>query len=170
MVMISRQLQSFKYLRPIERRFAVQNPLLGIIIGDLVPLRQRGYYLAIVFCLNVPIGRVALVVLFLYLHVSHDKEMKLSQKMKRVDYVGNGLLMAGIISMLYALTYAGAGSSWGTWTTLVPFCPGLFSLLLFALRESYGKTPELEMPPRLFRHRTSNIIFTNTFFRWMLAY
>jgi hypothetical protein len=113
---------------------------------------------------------VALVVLFICLHVSYDKEMKLPQKMKRIDYIGNGLLMTGTISMLYALTYAGVGSSWGTWTTLVPFCLGLFGLLLFALWESYGNAPEPVIPLRLFRHRTSKIIAVNTFLHWMLTY
>jgi hypothetical protein len=123
-----------------------------------------------VFYLNVPIGGVALIVLFFYLHVSYDKEMRLSQKMKRIDYVGNGLLMAGTIAMLYALTYAGVRSSWGTWNILVPFCLGLFSLVLFALWEYYGTAPEPVMPPRLFRHRTSKIIAVNTFLHWMLTY
>lgn len=96
--------------------------------------------------------------------------MDLLQKLKRIDYVGNGLLMAGTISMLYALTYAGVKNSWQTWTTLVPFCLGLFGLLLFGLWECYGKATEPVMPPRLFRHRTSKIIAINTFIHWMLAY
>ncbi len=111
-----------------------------------------------------------MLVLFLFLHVNYDKEMKLSQKLKRIDYVGNSLLMAGTIAMLYALTYAGVGSSWGTWRILVPLCLGLLGIVLFAVWESYGTALEPVMPPRLFRHRTSKIIAINTFLHWMLAY
>lgn len=96
--------------------------------------------------------------------------MKLSEKLKRIDYIGNGLLMAGTISMLYALTYAGVKSSWGDWSILVPFCLGFFGLILFAFWESYGTAPEPVMPPRLFRHWTSKVLAVNTFLHWMLAY
>ncbi|KAI9154647.1 Cytochrome P461 monooxygenase [Paramyrothecium foliicola] len=90
--------------------------------------------------------------------------------LKRLDYVGNGLLMASTIAMLYSLTYAGLESSWSNWKTLAPLCLGVFGLVLFALWESRGFSPEPVMPPRLFRHRTSKIIAINTFLHWMLAY
>lgn len=122
-----------------------------------------------VFYLNVPIGGMALIILFLFLHVSYDKESTLYQKLRRVDYVG-GLLMIGTIAILYVLAYAGIGRSWGDWRTLVPLCLGFLGLLLFALWETWGFAPEPVMPPRLFRHRTLKITAINTFLHWMLAY
>ncbi|XDG09112.1 hypothetical protein ABKA04_008727 [Annulohypoxylon sp. FPYF3050] len=171
--------------------------IVSIIIADLVPLRERGYFLAIimilytvgmtcgpivggaivdgttwrwVFWINLPIGGVSLVLLYFFLHVNYNKEMTLEQKLRRIDWVGNGLLMAGTIVMLYALTYAGVKYSWGSWQTLVPLLIGVFVIFLFAVWEGRGLSPELVMPPPLFHHRTSLISAINTFLHWMLVY
>ncbi|KAI0899973.1 MFS general substrate transporter [Annulohypoxylon nitens] len=171
--------------------------IVSIIIADLVPLRERGYFLAIimilytvgmtcgpivggaivdgttwrwVFWINLPIGGVSLVLLYFFLHVNYNKEMTLEQKLRRIDWVGNGLLMAGTIVMLYALTYAGVKYSWGSWQTLVPLLIGVFVIFLFAVWEGRGLSPELVMPPQLFHHRTSLISAINTFLHWMLVY
>ncbi|KAI2473092.1 MFS general substrate transporter [Annulohypoxylon bovei var. microspora] len=171
--------------------------IVSIIIADLVPLRERGYFLAIimilytvgmtcgpivggaivdattwrwVFWINLPIGGVSLVLLYFFLHVNYNKEMPLGQKLRRIDWVGNGLLMAGTIVMLYALTYAGVKYPWSSWQTLVPLLIGVFVIVLFAVWEGRGLSPELVIPPRLFRHRTSLISAINTFLHWMLVY
>ncbi|KAK9775316.1 putative Major facilitator superfamily (MFS) profile domain-containing protein [Seiridium cardinale] len=171
--------------------------LVEIIIGDLVPLRERGNYLAIiilcytvgmtmgpliggaivdattwrwVFYINLPVGGLALLVLYSFLHVNYQKEMTLSQKLKRIDWVGNGLLMTGTLSMLYGLVYAGTRYPWGSWHTLVPLLLGFLLVVLFAGWESKGRSAEPVMPPRLFTHRTSNIVAVNTFLHSMLVY
>ncbi|KAI1765626.1 MFS general substrate transporter [Hypoxylon sp. FL1150] len=171
--------------------------IVSITIADLVPLRERGYYLAIimilytvgmttgpivggaivdsttwrwVFWMNMPVGAIALVLLYFSLHVNYNKEMSLSQKLRRIDWIGNCLLMAGTIAMLYALTYAGTKYSWGEWETLVPLLVGAFIVVLFAVWEGHGFSPEPVIPPRLFRHRTSVVSAINTFLHWMLVY
>jgi hypothetical protein len=111
-----------------------------------------------------------LVVLYCFLSVNYNKEMTLKQKLKRVDWIGNCLLMAGTIAILYALTYAGVENSWGSWSTLVPLLVGLLSMMLFGFWEVYGFASEPVMPPRLFQHRTSKITAVNTFLHWMLSY
>ncbi|RYO84482.1 hypothetical protein DL762_005655 [Monosporascus cannonballus] len=139
--------------------------IVSIIIADLVPLRERGYYLAIIMILYTvgmttgPIVGGAIV-----------DSTTWRWKLRRIDWVGNGLLMAGTIFMLYALTYAGIRYSWGSWQTLVPLLIGVFVIVLFAAWEARGVSPELVIPPRLFRHRTSLIVAINTFLHWMLVY
>lgn len=120
--------------------------------------------------MNLPIGGVALVVLYFFLHVNYNKEMPLQQKLRRIDWVGNALLMTGTIVMLYALTYAGIRYSWSSWQTLVPLLIGALIIALFAFWERFGFAQDLVMPPRLFRHRTSIISAINTFLHWMLVY
>ncbi|KAJ0115639.1 hypothetical protein J7T55_010462 [Diaporthe amygdali] len=168
-----------------------------IILADLVPLRQRGNYIAIlmavygigltigpllggaivdsiswrwVFYINVPIGALAVVVLYLLLRLNHNKATTLGEKMKRIDWVGNSLLITGTIVMLYALTYAGGKYTWASWHTLVPLLLGVFVVLLFGVWEVYGLASEPVIPPRLFHHRTSLIVAVNTFLYWMLVY
>lgn len=96
------------------------------------------------------------------------------QKLKRIDWVGNGLIIAGTVAMLVALAGAGTQYSWASWRTLVPLLLGLFGLVLFAAWEvlagSWFPGRALVMPPRLFRHRTSLVVAINTFLHWMLVY
>lgn len=82
--------------------------IVDVIVSDLVPLRERGNFIAIVltvyslgttvgpfvggaivesttwrwvFYLNLPIGGAAMVILFIFLRVSYNKEMTFMQKM-----------------------------------------------------------------------------------------
>ncbi|CAJ2504341.1 Uu.00g117350.m01.CDS01 [Anthostomella pinea] len=169
----------------------------NMIVSDLVPLRQRGYYVAIilavfgvgtalgpfiggaivdstswrwVFYLNLPIGGLSLVVMFFFLHVKYDKEMSFVDKLKRIDYIGNCILMASSVAVLYALTYAGTVHPWSSWRTLVPFLLGFVGFFLFAAYEASPFVPERVLPVRLFVHRTSIIVLVNIFLSSVLYF
>jgi hypothetical protein len=77
--------------------------------------------------------------------------------------VGNGILIAGTVAILYSLTYAGKIYSWSSWHTLVPLLLGFLILALFVAFEASGIVPEPVLPMRLFTHRTSIIVIINTF-------
>ncbi|KAH9900495.1 MFS general substrate transporter [Xylariomycetidae sp. FL2044] len=169
----------------------------SIVISDLVPLRKRGNVSAILmsifgigsalgpfiggvivtsttwrwaFCLNLPIGGVAFVVLTMFLWVTYNKEMSFWQKLKRVDLLGNCLLVASTVSILYALSYAGTRYLWHSWHTLVPLLVGFFGLFLFAYLQTTRFSAEPLMPPRFFKHPTSIILAVNTFLYSALLY
>lgn len=171
--------------------------LPDVIVSDLVPLRERGKYTAIVlaifgigtslgpfiggaivdattwrwvFWINLPIGGASLLIMFLFLHVSYDKEMSFAQKMKRIDLMGNGILMASTVAVLYALTYAGTLFSWSSWHTLVPLVLGFLGLFLFVGFEVSGLPAEPVVPVRLFAHRTSIIVICNTLLNSIVYY
>ncbi|KAI4592508.1 hypothetical protein KJ359_011090 [Pestalotiopsis sp. 9143b] len=172
--------------------------LCNIILADMVPLRLRGYYLGILlsvfgiglalgpfiggafadqatwrwaFYLNLPFGGISLALLYFFLRVNYDRQSTWRQKLGRIDWVGNALVVLGTVAMLYALAGAGVTHSWGSWQTLVPLLLGFLGLALFAAWEAYNAdSPYLVMPPRLFRHRTSLIVAISTFFHWMLVY
>ncbi|TDZ31496.1 MFS efflux transporter aclA [Colletotrichum spinosum] len=113
------------------------NMIIEVIISDLVPLRQRGYFMSIVlliyalglgtgpliggslaqhvgwrwvFYINLPIGGTSLGLLYLLLRVKDDKTTPLKDKIKNIDYVGNTIIVASTISVLYALTVAGSST------------------------------------------------------------
>lgn len=162
-----------------------------IIISDLVPLRYRGNYIAIIlliysigttlgaliggllveyttwrwcFYINLPIGAVSLIVMYMFLHVQHRREVSICERLKRIDFGGNIILISGTTSMLIALTYAGTRYAWSSWETLVPLCIGFASFIVFGAFEVSRFAPaEPLMPPHLFSNRTSVIIATNTF-------
>lgn len=169
--------------------------LVHIIISDMVPLRKRGYYLAIVlslyavgltlgpfiggsfvdhatwrwaFYINLPFGGTALVMFYFFLHVKYDRETSMILKLKRIDWIGNGLMITSTVATLYAISGTGIKYSWSSWHTLVPLILGLLGYLIFAgweTRFSRGL-----MPPRLFKHRTSLMVAIGTFLHWMLVY
>ncbi|KAI1848515.1 hypothetical protein JX265_013798 [Neoarthrinium moseri] len=163
---------------------------VNIIVSDLVPLRNRGTYVAVilaifgigiavgpfiggaiaeattwrwVFFINLPIGGTSLVTMFFFLRLKHDDESAFMQKIKRIDFIGNGLLMASTVAVLYALAYAGAVYPWSSWNTLVPLLLGLLGCIVFVGFELSSLPAEPVMPMRLFAHRTSIIVLINTF-------
>lgn len=172
--------------------------ILDIIVSDLVPLRYRGNYIGVIltiygvgttlgpfiggsiiahttwrwiFYLNLPIGGVSLVVLFFFLNVNYSDRSTFAQKMRRVDFLGNAVLVASTISVLYALAYAGANYSWASWNILVPFLLGFLGFLIFGYTQG-GRFAAAEpvMPPRLFKHYTSLIVYINTFINSSLTF
>lgn len=116
------------------------------------------------FYINLPIGAVSLVVMFFCLHVDHRRDTSVIQRLKRIDLVGNGILIGGTTSMLIALSYAGTRYTWSSWQTLVPLLIGFASFFIFGAFEASRFAPaEPVMPPHLFYNRTSVIITINTF-------
>ncbi|KAH8598161.1 major facilitator superfamily protein [Bisporella sp. PMI_857] len=166
------------------------NVLIEIILCDLVPLRERGKYFGMifgfiaigtaagpvfgglivqhttwrwVFYLNLPVGGLALLLLIVFLHVNYRKDMTMSQKLKRVDWVGNFIFVASIVSVLTATAWGGAIYSWGSYRVLVPLIIGLLGLVAFIGYETSKFCIEPTMPPHLFTNRTSAIAFILTF-------
>ncbi|KAM7195879.1 Major facilitator superfamily domain containing protein [Rhypophila sp. PSN 637] len=168
-----------------------------LIIADLVPLRDRGNFQAIlamtyaigmaagpviggvivqrtswrwVFYINLPFGGVCLGLLWLFLRVKWDKETKPWDKLKRIDVAGNSLIVASTVAVLLALTWAGAYHPWSSPSVLIPLILGLLGFVGLFWLESSAAILEPVMPPRLFASRTSTIIFANTFLVSTLSY
>ncbi|OTA99466.1 hypothetical protein M426DRAFT_76362 [Hypoxylon sp. CI-4A] len=97
------------------------NLLIELIVSDLIPLRERGAYMGIVFgvfslgtavgplvggaivdgttwrwvfYINLPVSGVALVLHLLFLRVNYDRETSILGRLKKIDYVGNAILIA----------------------------------------------------------------------------
>ncbi|KAK0609996.1 major facilitator superfamily-domain-containing protein [Bombardia bombarda] len=172
--------------------------LNDIIVSDLVPLRYRGNYIGVIltiygvgttlgpfiggsivatttwrwiFYLNLPIGGASLAILSVFLQVNYKNHMTFAQKVRRIDFLGNTVLVAATVAILYALAYAGTLYSWGSWHILVPFLLGFFGLFVFAYTQA-GRFAAAEpvIPPRLFKHPTSIIVSANTFINSALTF
>ncbi|KAJ7050318.1 major facilitator superfamily domain-containing protein, partial [Mycena amicta] len=142
--------------------------LTQIIIADLVSLRERGSFNGLIsitysvgigigpvvggslaatgqwrwlFYLNLPICGLAgiLVTLFLRLRTPPGT---LSEKMARIDYVGNMIVIAATTAIVLGLTWGGTQFSWGSHEVLLSLLLGLFGLALFLFYESrFAKHP-----------------------------
>lgn len=109
-----------------------------------------------------------MIMVFLFLHVKHDRSQTPLQRLKRIDYFGNLILIGSTISILYALTYGGTLYKWDSSQILAPLIIGFAGFGLFQWYETRASEPVI--PPALFKSRTSIIIFTVTFFNSLLLY
>ncbi|KAI0119671.1 multidrug resistance protein fnx1 [Daldinia grandis] len=173
------------------------NIIIDIIVSDLVPLRERGNYMAIVllvytvgtalgpwvggeivahtswrwvFWINLPVGGTAMIMIFFFLQVQYNKEMSFFQKMKRIDFGGNLILVGATVSILYALTYGGTRYVWSSANVVTPLIIGFAGLGIFMWFETTKWAKEPVIPPRLFANQTSCVIFGITFLNSALLY
>lgn len=170
--------------------------LSEIIVCDLVPLRHRPKFMGVIFSafavtlsigpvvggalaehsswrwifyMNLPIGFVAFVLLFVFLRVRHRQDSA-GNMFRRIDYAGNALLVAATVAILLALTWGGTKEPWDAWRTLVPLILGLLGLCGFLALEASPLIPEPTMPIRLFSNRTSLSTFVLTFLHSILTF
>ncbi|KIW78069.1 hypothetical protein Z517_07902 [Fonsecaea pedrosoi CBS 271.37] len=163
--------------------------LVEMIICDLVPLRQRGNYIAIivglislgtalgpffgglivdhatwrwVFYLNLPVGGVALALLLAFLKVTWNKNTRLATKLTSIDWPGNAIFIASICAILLALSWAGALYPWSSYHVIVPLVTGLVGLVGFLAFEGTRLAPQPTMPLHLMSNRTSAIAYILT--------
>ncbi|KAF1796407.1 major facilitator superfamily domain-containing protein [Mucor lusitanicus] len=164
--------------------------MVFVIFSDLVPLEQRGTYQGIInavfalssvcgpliggsltdyvswrwnFYINLPIGAVAMLVLFFFLRLP-TPHGKLMDKLKRVDYAGTVIVLAFATLFLLALNFGGQEFPWKSAAVIVPLVLSILLIgLLVLVEKKFAKEPI--MPPRLFTNRSVvSVILTNWFF------
>ncbi|KAI2631543.1 MFS general substrate transporter [Hypomontagnella submonticulosa] len=123
-----------------------------------------------VFWINLPIAAVALALLITFLHVNYDLESSVIERLRRIDYVGNGILIPSVIAVLIALTYGGTRYPWASWHVLLPLLLRFSGLGLFIAYESSPWCRRPMAPPYLFRNRTSSAAFYFTFVHSLFSY
>ncbi|CAN9184181.1 unnamed protein product [Alternaria alternata] len=125
-----------------------------MILCDIVPLRKRGPYLAIKH-VTFAIGTTLVFV---------------KEELKKVDYVGSGMLTGSVLMLLVALSTGGAPRPWSHSSVVVPMIFGVLGLVGFGFWErcSYCKYPI--MPPHIFSNRTTNIAFALTTMHGFITY
>ena len=173
------------------------NMLIDLIVCDLVPLRERGNFMGVifgvftigtslgpfvggaivqnttwrwVFYLNLPIAGVALILLLLFLPESYEDKASFSEKIKRIDFAGNTILIGSVTSILIALSYGSTRYAWSNWHVILPLVLGLCGLFAFHAYEATPFAVEPVIPPRLFKNRTSATALILTFVHSMFTF
>jgi MFS family permease len=172
--------------------------LPGMIICDLVPLRERQKYTAIIygtfaigtfigpvlggtlaetigwrwiFYLVLIIGVAALGLVILFLRLKHGREGTFGSQVRRIDFLGNAVLTTAIASMLIALSWADARYPWSSWRCIVPLLCGLFGIGIFVYLQSSPRVcPNPTVPLHLFKKKTPLLAFAMTFLHGLLLY
>ncbi|MCG5469778.1 MFS transporter [Micromonospora sp. LAH09] len=143
------------------------------IISDVVSPRERGRYQGLfgavfgissvagplvggyfaetdwrwIFYINVPLAILAIVVCY---HVM--RLIPFERRDHSIDWLGAGLLVAGVSSLLLALSWGGNEYAWGSSVIIGLFVVGAVLGVLFVLQEARVAEPIL--PLRLFRSAT----------------
>ena len=146
--------------------------LTQAVVGDVVPPRQRGIYQGFfgavfgiasiagpllggflvdnvswrwIFYVNLPIGAVALVVLAAVLPRTGRRGHP------QIDYLGAGLIAAGVSSIVLVTSLGGNTWRWGSAQVVIIGLLGVALLVAFGFVERRAAEPVL--PPRLFHNR-----------------
>jgi EmrB/QacA subfamily drug resistance transporter len=151
-------------------------PIAFAIIGDIFPPAERGKWQGLfsgvfglasivgpalggyitdnfswrwIFYINLPLGALALVVLFFTLPVFRN-----ARASRSIDYLGTVLLLVGVTPLLLGFSLAGDGPgqyAWDSWQIITCFVIAGASILAFIFWELYGaKEPVLDL--RLFKN------------------
>jgi EmrB/QacA subfamily drug resistance transporter len=105
-----------------------------------------------VFYVNVPVGAVALITLLVGFPVTGSRRGG-----RRIDWLGVATIIAGVVPLLIALTWAGSSYPWDSPQVIISLAVSLVMFALFVLVESRVSEPLL--PLNLF----GNQIFTAAF-------
>lgn len=123
--------------------------ITGPAVGGLLVQYVSWHY---VFWINIPLGILSLVGLWMFLHEDINK------KKHEIDYLGAILLTFTISSLMFILVEGGSRFAWGSWQTLSLFAFSALTLLGFVLQESRAKEPV--MPFSIWKERS--ILIANT--------
>ncbi|KAF8477302.1 major facilitator superfamily-domain-containing protein [Kalaharituber pfeilii] len=163
--------------------------LVNVTISDLIPVRERGIYLAFVeltwafayaigpilggvftqyvtwrlcFWINVPISVLAMSILFLLLHL-HTPTISLVDGLKRVDWLGSLFIVAGTVLFLLGMEFGGVSYPWNSPVVISFLIFGILLLGVFVFVE--WKFPKLPIIPlKLFTNKTNIASYITTFF------
>ncbi|KAK3692829.1 major facilitator superfamily domain-containing protein [Podospora appendiculata] len=128
-------------------------PSLGALFSSKVSWRWIGW-------INLPLLGVAFPLLFFCLRLRPiDTPFRLN--IKRLDWGGVGLSVAGITVFAIPLSWAGSLYPWASWQTILPLLVGVALLVAFAVYEGFPATPIV--PYRLFRSRTATMTLLGGF-------
>jgi EmrB/QacA subfamily drug resistance transporter len=117
---------------------SIVGPLLGGYLTDNLSWRW-------VFYVNLPVGLIALTVLWFSF-----PNIRPAMRERRIDFLGAGTLVAGVVPLLLALSWGGNEYPWGSPTILGLFAIAGVMLVAFGLVESRAAEPII--PLSLFRN------------------
>lgn len=134
-----------------------------VILSDIIPLRQRPMYFAMLslagalgtitgplfgglfeqystwrwaFYINFPFCGLGLALVFFTVRLQTE-QTSVKDIMRDIDWVGATLFIASACSLLIGLTWGGTEFPWDSWHTLVPIIIGVVGLVASACWETF---------------------------------
>ncbi|KAJ7598373.1 iron permease [Mycena floridula] len=157
--------------------------MVEIITSDLVPLAERGVYQGIIsltwgfssaigpplggliaqkawrwlFFMNIPVCVFAFALVARFLTVRHPAG-SLKEKLVRVDWIGNAIVITGTTLTNIGLAWGGVTYPWGSVKVLVPLVLGIILVAVFVVYE-FTVPREPTMPYDIFNRTTVTAFF-----------
>lgn len=155
------------------------------IFCDIVPLRQRPKYFALVlgswscgsiigpfmggvltehaswrwcFHINYPFCGIGFVIAAFFVRLNAVAKLTFVQKLKHTDWLGAFLFIGSMTSFLVGLSWGGIQHPWTSAATLAPIIVGLAGLGLFIVWQCYKKEHTL-LPMRIFYNWSAGAAF-----------
>lgn len=140
--------------------------LTQVIFCDIVPLRQRPKYFAMVlgswscgsiigpviggvlidraswrwcFHINYPFCAIGIVVALFLIRMKAVTALSLSEKLKRTDWLGAVIFIGSMTSFIYGISSGGIQHPWKSAATLGPIFAGLVGFIVFVCWQWYKK-------------------------------
>jgi MFS family permease len=160
----------------------------SIIVSDLVPLNERAMYNSVIglafgvaaavgpliggslaksgdwrwiFYLTLPVSGISATLVFVFLKLRIPPG-SFKEKIGRMDWIGNAIVMASSTAIVIALTWGGIQFSWSSVQVLVPLILGLVGIAAWFIYEGTFATHPI-VPYRLLSNRTSLSGYIQTF-------
>jgi len=154
----------FDAFEPKDRGKAAGLFGMGIVLGPTLGPTLGGYLMEhfswpLIFLVNIPIGIVATTLSFIYID-KKEGEGKNKHKIK-IDYMGIGLLMAGISCLQYVLERGESENWFSSISIRVCSLVATISLGLFVLQELRVSQPAVNI--RLLKNRNLSVTTIFTF-------
>lgn len=112
---------------------------------------------------------VSLVLLSFSLRLKHERTLSLPERLSRIDFTGNAIFIASLVSILIAITWGGTVYDWSQYQVIVPLVLGFVGVGLFLAYEwTLAKHPSF--PHAVFLNRTSATVLVITFIHTILTY
>jgi len=123
---------------------------IGPVIGGLVAQKGAWRWL---FWLNLPVCGITAAIVVFVLHLKTPK-LSFNEKVKRIDWIGNVLIIGTTTAAVLGLTWGGVVFAWSSAKVLVPLIIGVVGIALTFVHQAYvPKEPTI--PVFLLKDRTS---------------